>query len=380
MKLNWANYKFLNVDGYGRMGLGFVQSLIRAGHSTYPFMIDELDEPAWFNNARGLDFSHVTVQLMPPHHMRNIPGRNIGYTMHESLSLPKDWAQCVNNSCQYLLVPSLWLIDLFKEGGVTVPIEMVPGGINPDECPVLPQRHDRPYTFGCLADRGGRKGHQKVEVAFYKAFDFKNRDVALLLKCRPGSMDRMDWSYSPDPRYRVWRSDVTNMADVYAQLDAYICPAKCEGYGMSQREAAACGLPVVVQRFSGTADNCDEWAIPLENYKLVESDMPYCGGEWAEPDLDELVETMRYLYLHQDDAKAKALKSADWLRGHETYAHSADKLVKVLNKWLGGPIPVDEEPIGKVGDIHDRPFPIYKPLEYELSFVPTNGNGRKVTV
>lgn len=343
MNLNIGGHKFHKYDGYGRMVSGLCQSLLRAGHHLYPFELDTLDRPSWFLQAQGLRFDHTTVQFAPPTNFKHIPGRSVSWSMHESLKLPEGWADCINRTSQFLIVPSPWLVPVFEEGGVKVPISVVPGGIEPDECPVLPGTctGNRPFTFICLADRGGRKGDAKVWAAFYKAFEFTNRDVRLIIKCRPTSLPNLDFSYSPDPRLTVWRQDVDNIADVFAQADACICPAKCEGYGMWPREAAACGLPTVVQRFSGTADDVDKWAIPLENYTLVESTLT-SGGKWAEPSMDELVETMRWLYTHQDDARAMGQQSAQWMRSNQTYAHAADKLVLTLNKWLGGPPPVDE--------------------------------------
>jgi glycosyltransferase involved in cell wall biosynthesis len=129
------------------------------------------------------------------------------------------------------------------------------------------------------------------------------------------------------------------MADVFAQADACINPNRCEGYGMWPREAAAMGVPTVVTRWSGTADDADAWAIPLEKFTLVESGMKECGGLWAEPDLDELVWRMRDMYERQDEYKARALVSAQWMRDNATYAHAAAKLVVVMGKWLGGYTP-----------------------------------------
>jgi len=338
MKLNIGGYKWLYYDGYGRFSRGFAQQLIRAGHGVYPFELDTLDDkPAWYLRAQGLDFSHVTLQISPPNEFRHVPGRSVAWSMHESCTLPPGWADSVNQKSTLLLVPSPWLIEVFEDAGVKVPIEVVPGGIDPEETPILGQRHNQPYTFMALADRGNRKGYDLVWSAFYKAFPHDNKDVRLLIKCRPGSLPNLDFSYSPDDRFTVWRADVEHIADVYSQTDAYICPARCEGYGMSQREAAACGIPTVVTRFSGTADDCDEWAIPIERFTLVESGMRGSGGLWAEPSLDEVVEKMRWLYLNQDEAKANALKAAQWLRDNHTYKIAADKLIAVLGKHLGAP-------------------------------------------
>lgn len=345
MRLNWANFLYLWQDGYGRLGRGFVRSLLRNGTDVYPFTIGEMDMPSWYQRAKGLHFDVATVQLMPPHNMRHLPGRSIGFSMHESMRLPMGWADHVNEKCQMLIVPSPWLIEVFEE--VKVPIRVVPGGIEPDECPIVPQNRHRPFTFLCLADRGNRKGHDIVWSAFYKAFDFKNQDVRLLMKCRPGSLRGLDFSYSTDMRMTIWKEDVEHMSDVFAQADACINPNRCEGYGMFPREAAASGLPTVVTNWSGTADDCEQWAIPLNKYQMVESHMENCGGKWAEPDEDEVVEVMRWLYFNQDEAKRRALASAKWMRENQTYDLAANKLLTVVAEFLGGippePLPVVTE-------------------------------------
>ena len=117
---------------------------------------------------------------------------------------------------------------------------------------------------------------------------------------------------------------------------------------MSQREAAACGLPSVAVRWSGTADDIDQWGVPLEQFKLVESGMEGCGGKWAEPSLDEIVWRMRDMYQNQDEYKARALKSAQWLRSNATYEHAARKLVQITSDFMGGHVPEQEPETSQV--------------------------------
>jgi glycosyltransferase involved in cell wall biosynthesis len=342
MRGNIGGYKWLWYDGYGRFTLGFAEALNRLGHQFYPFEIEALDKPAWFQRAAGLDFSVATVMITPPHEMRDIPGRNFCFTMHESTRLPDHWAEHINNKSQWCLVPSPWLIPVMEEAGVKVPIEVVPGGIDPDECKISHPNPHRPFTFGCLADRGNRKGYDKVWTAFYRAFDHRNREVRLLTKCRPGSLPNLDFSYSTDDRLTIWKADVDHVADVYSQMDCFVFPSRCEGYGMPPREASACGVPTIVTRWSGTADDADAWAIPLDNFTLRDSGMKGCGGDWAEPSLDEICEKMLWVYGHQDEARSRAIRAAKWLRDNQTYEMAAQKLVKVMGKHLGGPPPAEE--------------------------------------
>lgn len=338
MRLNFGGYKWIPVDGYGRLSLKTAQALIRLGHEVYPFEVETLDKPAWFMRAQGLRFDRVTVQLCPPHDMRHVPGRSVGYSMHESETLPESWPEHLNRKCQYVLTPSQWIKQVFADNGVKVPMEVIPAAIDPEECSLVTPNQHGPFVFGCLADRGTRKGWDLAYMAFYKVFGPRNRDVRLIVKCRPGSIRNLDFSYSPDDRLIIWQADVANIADIYAQIDAYIFPTRAEGLGLPPREAAACGLPVVCTRYSGVADDLDEWAIPLERYTMVDSHMQGCGGLWANPDLDEVCEKMLWLYEHQDEARAKGAQAAQWLRANRTYEHSARRIVQVLNRWLGGPV------------------------------------------
>lgn len=343
MQMNFGGHRFIKVDGYGRFGLGVIRALLQDGHDIHPFILDDMEFPTWYRQAQGLDFGCATVQLSPPHNMYHLPGRSAAWTMHESSALPEGWSDHINQKNQLCIVPSPWLIAVMEEAGVKVPIKVVPGGIDPEETPILRRSKSGPYTFIALADRGNRKGHHETYQAFYKAFAHTNKDVRLILKCRPGSLSSLDFSYSTDSRLTIWREDVERISDVFAVADAAINPIHCEGFGMWPREAAACGLPALVTRWSGTADDCDKWAIPLEKYTLIDSHMQGCGGQWAQPDIDEIAWRMRDMYEKQDEYKAQALKAAAWMRANMTYAHAAQKLLGVMAWWLGGPPPAEED-------------------------------------
>ncbi len=332
MRINWLNYLFLPIDGYGRFGLSMVRALVRAGVDVYPACVDALEHPGWLQRLQGLDLSKLTVALMPPNHLLPVAGRQWNYAMYEALALPDGWGEHVNKKAERLIVPSPFLIDVFRKARVSVPIHVAPGGIDPEECPVLPCRcsSDRPYTFMALGDRGSRKGMDTVWSAFFAAFgDY--RDVRLIVKCRPGSLPYLDLTRS-DPRVSLWREDVTNIADIYAQADCYVFPTKGEGFGLPPREAAACGLPVICTEWGGTAD-CESWAIPVKTFTLRPSQL-IGGGDWARPDVDEVAAHMTWCYEHQDDARAKGQAAAAWLRANQTWAHSASKLIELFREHV----------------------------------------------
>lgn len=326
LRLNWLNYRFIPVDGYGRFGMGVVKYLLREGVDVFPGLIESLVEmPSWMRQKAGFEMGKTTICLMPPKHLVSLPTNTINFTMYEATGLPDGWVEKANARAQEMFVPSQWCAEVFRDNGVEIPITVITGGIDPDECFLFDKREeDRPFTFMCLGDRGARKGFDIAWTAFYRAFG-KSNDVRMVIKCRPASLPylRMDRS---DPRTHLWRGEVDNVSDIYANVDCFVFPTRGEGYGMPPREAAACGIPTIATEFSGTA-NVANWGIPIKNYTMVDSEL---GGQWAFPSIDETVEHMKWVYENRKMAFERAREQALWLRQNETWQHTARAIINYL--------------------------------------------------
>jgi len=347
LALNWLNYRMIKEDGYGRFGVHFVRALARAGVRVTPGLMSMLEMPGDLLRMTALDFSRLTIALMPPHELKAVPGRLINFTMYECTRLRKGWIDQINNLCERVIVPAPWLLEVLDSHDCAVPMHAVPGGIDPHEFPVVHRNGNRPYTFLALGDRGTRKGWDIVWQAFYKAFGDDTRDVRLVVKSRSGgirwgngdSRVWIDFSNTRDTRLSAWSDDADTMLDVYAQTDCFVFPTRAEGWGLPPREAAATGLPVLAPRHTGTEIGLDDWAIPLEKYtwRNVPKAMmaePYPDGryaQWATCDVDEVADKMRWCYENQDDARALGLKAAQWLRDHQTWDHAARALIDLLD-------------------------------------------------
>lgn len=332
MNLNFLAYTFDHRDGYGRHGKLLLRGLLRKGLGVHPLTTDMLGWDGWLLRAAGVDFSRLTVGIMSASAFRGLPGRQWGISMYESTKIPEGWIPNIAQHLERLIVPCAWNAEVFRAAGLPkrVPVDVVGEGIDPAEFPYMErQRGERPFTFLALGDRGMRKGDDLVWSAFFRAFDPEKENVRLLVKSRADAHATMD--LTRNPRWMSWwREDVTTMADVYHQADCFVFPTRGEGWGLPAREAAATGLPVIATRFGGTAVNIDHWGIPIERYTMQPSVL---GGEWAEPDFDELVTHMRWVYEHQDEAAAFGRRASAWLHANETWEHAAQQLIDLLDKW-----------------------------------------------
>jgi glycosyltransferase involved in cell wall biosynthesis len=330
VRINVLAFKLLWFDGYGRYCLSTMKALTRAGVELRPGLVDDLDVPGWVQRLMGYDFSRTTLSVMPPHEMKCIPGRQFNLTMYESTRLPEGWAEHANVKAERLIVPCEWCANVFKDNGVQVPIDVVHGGVDPEEFPIVTAKpSDDTYTFMAFGDRGARKGSDLVWQAFYKAFPH-TKDVRLVIKSRPHNYRMVDMAQS-DRRVSLWREDTQSLSDVFTQADCFVFPTRGEGWGLPPREAACMGLPVITTRFSGTAVGIDHWAIPIDNYKMTTASIKG-GGQWAWPDVDEVASHMRWCYENRQEAKQKGLQAAQWLRDNQTWEHSAKNLIALLEE------------------------------------------------
>lgn len=331
MKINWVGYRYLKEDGYGRYGIHLIRALARMGVEIVPIQAQTLyDMPPDVLKMTGVDVNQRSIWLLPPVAIKQPPPPNSWiYTMHEDSKLPEGWAKTINQF-ERCIVPCEHNATIFAECGVTIPIDIVYGGTDPNEFPIRERVEERPYTFVCLADRHVRKGWDTVWGAWYEAFPESITDVRLIIKGRPEMVP--DWFKEvelPDKRIIRNYDNVADMKQVFNEADCVVYPACGDGWGMWWREAAMMGLPALVTPYSGNAVGADEAAIPFKRFTMVES-MLDTGGQWARTDQKDVAEQMRWCYEHQDEARLKGLQAAHWLRNNQTWDHSAQALVKLI--------------------------------------------------
>lgn len=346
MRLTWLAYAYLPYDGYGRFSARLINALERAGVQVTPHFTGATLAPAWLQERWRLDWDVPVLTCLPPYLLCPLPSGARGphwlLTMTEGSECPDGWAEHINKSgIDRVIVPCEWNAHAFREGGVQCPVSVIHGGTDPDEFPLLNARPDRPYTFLCLADRGSRKGWQQVWDAFYLAFGGKENgmhDVRLLIKTRPktnGLVELIRNATNLDERIRFVTEDYDNMSDLYAQADCFAIPSHGEGWGMPHREAAMSGLPVITQRYSGMDDgHTHEWALAVERGydDPISRQAPHIKGTARRPDAAELADTMRWCYEQRDEAAAFGKRAAAWLRANQTWDHSANALIALMQE------------------------------------------------
>ncbi|MBV9171890.1 MAG: glycosyltransferase [Chloroflexi bacterium] len=270
-------------------------------------------------------------------------------TMWETSQLPAGWSAGVNTA-RAVIVPSRFVADVFRRGGVTTPIEVVPQGVDP----AIYSYQERPLRAGITTLMVGpvcaRKNTLLGVEAWKRAFA-GDPDARLILKAR--------WLYqnyvSDDPRIRFVDANerTTGIAHWYREADVLLALGN-EGFGLPLIEAMATGLPVVALDAEGQADVCREardlllTVEPASWQPFDEQPFGPCGVRGV-PDVNKVAAHLRWVAGHGMQARALGAAASGWALEHR-------------NVWRMGPAMLDViERRSRHGRLVRRPRAIWAP-------------------
>ena len=245
----------------------------------------------------------------------------------ESGCLPADWVPALRDLVDEYWVCTEWLRRCAVASGVpshkvhVVPIGVDSTRLRPDG-PRHPLATAAATRFLFVGGAINRKGIDILVDSYLAAFT-RADDVCLVLKLSGG---RSYYKGSVDAQLRalaartdvaaieVIDDDLTNaqMAALYRSCTALVHPYRGEGFAMPIAEAMATGLPVIVTGSGAALDYCRDDIAYLIRAETVRLDPaatnfgPPAGAYWlAEPDRQHLVELLRHVRAHPDEAAAK---------------------------------------------------------------------------
>ncbi|MEP7026557.1 MAG: glycosyltransferase [Actinomycetota bacterium] len=247
-------------------------------------------------------------------------------SMYEASRLPSGWASRFNRA-RAVIVPTTFVADAFRASGVTVPLEVVPDGIDPVAYPYLdrPPRpgvttlivgavYNRLYGLPGLADRK----HLPEGIAAWQQAFAGDPDARLLLKCRFGQ--RQD--FPADPRITLIADDerTRGIAHWYGHADVLLALGS-EGFGLPLVEGMSTGLPVIALASEGQGDVCREagdlvLAVPPASWEphLHEGREP-CGIRGV-PGVGDVAEKLHWVATHRAEAAELGRAASAWVHQH----------------------------------------------------------------
>lgn len=318
-----------NKLGYGRFGINLAGSLRDLGVDVYqkmPMPAEALmphEDPGDVPSKR----CHVVCWASVPGHARGwwADQHTTIFTMWESGSLPEPFRETIHNFDQ-VIVPSHQNAELFSRYHPDV--TMVPLGIDPKVWyPTERPKVGREFRF-LIGGSGPRKGTDLAYKAFRAAFATWPEDgpVPTLIMKNP----KAESFYGPNVEMITGHISDEAEVDLYASAHCYLQPSRGEGYGLQPLQALAQGCPTILTAAHGH----DSFAHLGIGIPATRSEAAYFlygdAGEWWEPDFDVLVDQMRWVYNHYDQAVERSALSALVVADTFTWADTARGFVDAV--------------------------------------------------
>ena len=347
MKINLMFHDEMH-SGYGRFGVMTKRALEALGVVSVgdiglqPQGLDVVD--TFTPDETIVPLAHTALWLSTPPHVRGwYEGQFAAiFSMWESTEIPPEFRQNLHHFDR-IFVPSLQNLELFSRFHDDV--RYIPLGVDASwsfqpRKPIL-----RDFNF-LTAGYGPRKGVKQVVEAFLTVF--------------PGGEPL--WPGGPIPRLTVRSRDdvsgpgVTCIAqdlslaaevELYANAHCYVSGSKGEGFGFMPLQAIIQGCPTILGDAHGHAAYAHYgFGIGTHPLECKRATFWGDGGEWWEPNFDELCDSMRMVYCEYPAAEEFAYNSAHAAAKEFTWEHTAEELVFNLSDELFKPAPTERVWVG----------------------------------
>ncbi len=247
----------------------------------------------------------------------------IAYSMYEATQIPHEWVKILNKKFDAVIVPSHFLIKVYEESGVKIPIFEIPLGLNLKrfmDAPLKEKSHS-PLVFSNFSAGSERKNHLMLIRAFAKAF---GDDPSVLL--------RINVRYSEkEVRNEITKELATlnvknivftqsplskgNYLELFRETDCYVSPSKGEGFSIQPREAMAMGIPVIVTNNTGQTSICESGLVKVINSPIREIAVNPWGDYYGynfNCDLEELAAALTEMKQNYDHYLSKNKEARKW--------------------------------------------------------------------
>jgi glycosyltransferase involved in cell wall biosynthesis len=326
-------------DGIGRQGVGLLSAVkddLKVNILPTSSLCDLTDVPLDLQNyfqRSTQDHGKITfwTYILGLHEGAIAQHKNLkspiklAYSMFESDRIPNLWVRILNSYYDAVVVPDSYLISVYENSGVKIPIFVLPLGIIAEHFLNTPPKtkSNDPFIFGMSAGFWERKNHIKLFEAFTFAFG-DNADIKLKLHGRFGSArERIeDYIYNANfPNVELISEPFTQQEyfDWFSSLDAYVFPSQGEGFSITPREALALGIPCILSNNSVHRTLLDSgFFIPLKAEEKTPAKYEVFGnqeiGSFYDCTMEDLAHEMRNLYHQYEEYLEIAQKGREWAR------------------------------------------------------------------
>lgn len=301
-----------------------IVSVIKRSHSKLGDVV-LYEDSIWALLSR---IDHYFPSIKQPNQVR------LAYSMVEFSRIPKAWAEIINSYFDAIVVPDSFLIEVYKESGVSIPIFVLPlqFDFSPFLSQEIKQKSHSPMVFANLSSAADRKNHLALIRAFAKALG--NCDGAVLrINCR-SDFD----SAAQEIKNEIEKLGCSNIyftlsslpnkeyLELFQSVDCYVSLSKGEGFSIQPREAMALGIPVIATNNTGQSTICKSGLVKVVDSEILEPVDHilsfFTGSEFNDDGFngyqfncstEEAAEAIKDVYLNYAKYLKNAAEAREWV-------------------------------------------------------------------
>ncbi len=248
----------------------------------------------------------------------------IAYSMFESDALPAECVEILNNEFDVIVVPDPFLIPVYKNSGITIPLYCIATGLYLEQLLDLPEKTEasKPFIFGSVGKDIFRKNLRKLVEAFILRYG-NNPDYLLKL--------HISYAFNEDQTLEEYIESrgITNIEissdtitqeeyiDFISCLDCYVILSTGEGFSNTPREAMAGGIPCIVSNNTGhTTVVSSGYAVPVACSKSIDAyyeALSRTVGLQYDCDLQDVITAMEQVTTDYQTHLKKAQEGRQWV-------------------------------------------------------------------
>jgi len=339
---------FMVWDGYGSMAEYLVVGLAREGAEVRvaPFGIDPMGLTDEFlrllENDAGDAAGPVIWFAPPPGAHERFPRASDIFvnTMWEASRLPSGWLPAIQRA-RALIVPTRFVADVARRQGVTVPIAVIPEGVDPDVYPLI-ERPEREGLTTLMVGPTVRRKHVDEGVAAWQQAFADDPTARLILKSKFGMRNHR----VEDPRIRLVDDTEASRGILhwYREADVLLALGN-EGFGLPLVEGMATGLPVIALDSEGQADVCADarsllLPVPPRRFEPCDDTAWGLAGSRGVPGVDDVAAQLRWVDGNREAAREIGREASRWARTHRNIWRKPPAVLDLIERSLVRPRPL----------------------------------------
>lgn len=341
IKIDWVSEVTASM-GYGLQARRMLKPLIDGGADIKlipdedylpPFM--KIDDPYWneqIEKSKDKPDSKIRISYCLPNRYKINPNAiNIGYSMWETDTYPREWANIINNSCQYFFAGCNALVKSAEKAEIKVPIFPMNATIDTSQWSpegrliTLNEVPSNCVKFLFIGNFIPRKNLQDLITGFNFAFQGVS-DVALIIKTWSSNNSAESKRHICDavrhmshkstginrPRITVITDVISEnqMIDLIRSIDVYTSVSFGEGFDLPMVQAMSMEKLIVSSRFLAHGDYLDD----TNSINIAHSLQPCIDAQaplydsyqmWSQPHMDSYISGLRRAYSLVKDQEAK---------------------------------------------------------------------------